>query len=103
MSSFVNLLDIVYPVGSVYFSTDTTSPAGTIGGTWTAVAASTFICAGEPLSTGGSNIKQLKIEELPGCVWNTGNDVPYTQSINVNFPRVSHMAYVVIPPESKRL
>lgn len=72
MSSFVNLLDVVYPVGSVYFSTDTTSPASTIGGTWTQVAADTFVCSGTPLSTGGSNTKQLTMDELPGNVWCSG-------------------------------
>lgn len=32
--AFVNLLQAVYPVGSVYFSTNSTSPADIIGGTW---------------------------------------------------------------------
>lgn len=34
MSNFVNLLDIVYPVGSVYITTTENSPAASIGGTW---------------------------------------------------------------------
>ena len=34
MSNFVNLLDIVYPVGSVYITTTESSPATSIGGTW---------------------------------------------------------------------
>ena len=34
MSNFVNLLDIIYPVGSVYITFNTISPANTIGGTW---------------------------------------------------------------------
>lgn len=34
MSNFVNLLDIIYPVGSVYITFSTTSPANTVGGTW---------------------------------------------------------------------
>lgn len=72
MSSFVNLLDVVYPIGSVYFSTNSTSPASAIGGTWTQVAADTFICAGTPLSTGGSNSKTLSMDELPGNVWSAG-------------------------------
>ena len=32
--AFINMLEIVYPVGSVYISTASTSPAGFIGGTW---------------------------------------------------------------------
>ena len=34
MSNFVNLLDIVYPIDSVYITFSATSPADTIGGTW---------------------------------------------------------------------
>lgn len=34
MSNYVNLLDIVYPVGSVYITTTENSPADSIGGTW---------------------------------------------------------------------
>lgn len=34
MSSFVNLMDIVYPVGSIYYSFSSISPATRFGGTW---------------------------------------------------------------------
>ena len=34
MSNFVNLMDIIYPIGSVYISFNSTSPAASIGGTW---------------------------------------------------------------------
>lgn len=37
MSTFVNLLDIVYPTGSIYCSTSSTSPATTFGGTWSQI------------------------------------------------------------------
>lgn len=33
MSDFVNLMDIIYPVGSIYQSMNATSPASSIGGT----------------------------------------------------------------------
>lgn len=34
-STFTSVLNIVYPVGSLYFSTSATSPASSVGGTWT--------------------------------------------------------------------
>lgn len=34
MANYVNLMDIVYPVGSIYQSFSSTSPASSIGGTW---------------------------------------------------------------------
>lgn len=37
MSNFVNLLDIIYPINSMYIITSTVSPATSIGGTWTQI------------------------------------------------------------------
>lgn len=34
MSNFVNLLDIVYPVGSVYITFSDVSPIESVGGSW---------------------------------------------------------------------
>ena len=34
MSNYVNLLDIVYPVGSVYITFNNVSPAESVGGSW---------------------------------------------------------------------
>lgn len=38
MASWINLLDCIYPVGSIYCSISSTSPASIIGGTWSAIA-----------------------------------------------------------------
>ena len=34
MATWVNLFDILYPVGSIYLNRSSTSPASTIGGSW---------------------------------------------------------------------
>ena len=34
MSNFVNLLDIIYPIGSIYIATDDANPADIVGGIW---------------------------------------------------------------------
>lgn len=64
MSSFVNLLDVIYPVGSVIHTFSSVSPASTVGGTWTAIT--TFLygstTSGE---TGGEENHQLTINEMP--------------------------------------
>lgn len=36
-NTWKSVLDIFYPVGSLYFSTNYTSPASVIGGTWTKI------------------------------------------------------------------
>ena len=35
--AWINLLDVVYPVGSLYFTNNATSPAAIVGGSWTKI------------------------------------------------------------------
>lgn len=64
MSNFVNLLDIVYPVGSIYQSMDATSPVDFIGGTWTQIK--TFLYGADTAKeTGGEATHALTIDEMP--------------------------------------
>lgn len=53
--AFINLLDVIYPVGSVYFSSTTVSPAETIGGTWAQVSGRYLKADTTPMATGGSD------------------------------------------------
>jgi hypothetical protein len=85
MSNFVNLLDIVYPVGSVFISNNSVSPADSIGGTWTKLDSDTFICCGTPNETGGANSIRLTIDQMPShnhqlagsADWLPGNNQHY--------------------------
>lgn len=64
MSNFVNLLDIIYPVGSIYQSMSATSPADLIGGTWTKIK--TFLYGADTANqTGGEAEHTLTIDEMP--------------------------------------
>lgn len=40
--AFINILEIVYPIGSIYISTANVSPAETIGGSWTQIQGATL-------------------------------------------------------------
>ena len=52
--AFVNLGQVIYPVGSVYISYTSTSPASLFGGNWTAITGHfPYFNAGN--TTGGSN------------------------------------------------
>lgn len=56
MSSWVNILDLAYPVGSVYITTSTTSPASTLGGTWSIIDKKFLYSTSDiPKQTGGSD------------------------------------------------
>lgn len=64
MPNFVNLLDIVYPVGSIYQSMNPTSPADFIGGTWTQIK--TFLYGADAANqTGGEATHTLTVDEIP--------------------------------------
>ena len=61
-------LDTVYPVGSVYISVNSTSPASLFGGTWERIS-SKFLLGTDDLAnigaTGGEATHVLTIEEMP--------------------------------------
>lgn len=68
MSSWVNLLDALYPIGSIYFNIESISPATTIGGTWTQLTGGCLACAGSDGyassgAIGGS--KKISIAQMP--------------------------------------
>lgn len=92
MSNFVNLLDIIYPVGSIYQSMDATSPADFIGGTWTQIK--TFLYGADTANqTGGEATHTLTIDEMPShthgivvAVVNGGNAATHRTLFATNSP-----------------
>lgn len=56
MSNFVNLLDIVYPIGSVYISFNRISPVDSVGSTWSQITDKVLRAANDT-STGGSDVQ----------------------------------------------
>jgi hypothetical protein len=66
--AWINFLEFVYPVGSVYFSTINTSPASVIGGTWSQLTGGMLGLAGsEGVASAGSDGGSIKIsiEQMP--------------------------------------
>lgn len=66
--AWINFLEFVYPVGSVYFSTINTSPASVIGGTWSQLTGGMLGLAGSAGvaaagSDGGS--RKISVDEMP--------------------------------------
>lgn len=79
MSTWTNILDLVYPVGSMYFSTSSTSPATLFGGTWTQVT-SRFIIAADgstykSKATGGSFTHNHDLGTCRAAIGATDGDI----------------------------
>lgn len=85
--AFVNLLMAVYPVGSIYASTVSTSPANIIGGTWAQITNAAIRAA---TSTGyvGSDTHTLTVDEIPSH--RHTQNTPYYG----NFSSTSHTGHV---------
>lgn len=58
----------LYPVGSIYMSTENTSPASMFGGTWEQIKDKFLLSAGDTYSagaTGGEATHTLTVDEMP--------------------------------------
>ena len=63
-----NLIDIVYPIGSIYMSMNDVSPAAFLGGTWERIQDRFLLSAGSSYavgSTGGEATHTLSVAETP--------------------------------------
>lgn len=79
MSSFVNLMDIVYPVGTIFITTDATSPATRFGGTWEQIKDEFLLGASDDYTAGssGGNMKHyhtLNESKSRAVIGASGND-----------------------------
>ena len=62
------ILEQTYPVGAIYISTNSTSPASLFGGTWQQIKDTFILAAGDTYTagaTGGEVTHQLTVNEMP--------------------------------------
>lgn len=66
-SSWNSFLDLIYPIGSLYFSSNSTSPGSRFGGTWTTLHADSTNNARHlklgPWGSGGNNT--MTVSQMP--------------------------------------
>jgi microcystin-dependent protein len=63
-----DLINLIYPVGSIYMSANNVSPATFLGGTWEQIKDTFLLCSGDTYSagnTGGEAYHNLSIDEIP--------------------------------------
>ena len=80
MANFVNLMDVIYPVGSIYLTTNNISPASSIGGTWTQIENCLLAASGDTYNVAGrfdgnDIINKLEIPDHQHAVfaWNSAS------------------------------
>ena len=71
--AFINILEVVYPVGSIYISTASISPSELIGGTWTQIQGALLGFTGsndfaDSMNYGGS--LKISVDQLPSHTHN---------------------------------
>lgn len=79
-----NMFSLIYPVGSIYMSVNSTSPASLFGGTWVQLKDRFLLGAGDSYSngtTGGEATHILTIGEMPSHN-HTGNMYNNTDDLN---------------------
>lgn len=78
------VLDMVYPVGSIYMSVNATSPSTLFGGTWERLKDRFLLAAGDTYSagaTGGEATHTLTVKEMPsheGHMYSNFDDSTWT-------------------------
>ena len=63
-----SLIDMVYPVGSIYMSVNAADPAALFGGTWEQIKDRFLLAAGDTYTagaTGGEATHTLTVDEMP--------------------------------------
>ena len=70
--SFINMLEIIYPVGSVYISTNSTSPSNIIGGTWTAIPGAVLRANNQAGVYSDSDTCTLTVSQMPAHTHKSG-------------------------------
>ena len=72
-----DLLDLVYPVGSIYLSVNSTTPATLFGGTWEQVKDTFLLGSGDSYTlgnTGGEATHKLTVDEIPSHTHSAGSN-----------------------------
>lgn len=63
--AFINLGQVIYPIGAIYQSWSSTSPSTLFGGTWTQITNRFLYCKDSAGETGGESSHTLTIGEMP--------------------------------------
>ena len=95
--SAADLLNVIYPVGSIYLSVAAASPAALFGGTWERIKDKFLLSAGDTYAagaTGGEASHTLSEDELPVL---SGNITMHGSTIGTNISGASGVFSPLVP------
>lgn len=81
--AFTNLLDIIYPINSLYMSFDSTSPAQSIGGSWNQIIGK-VIRGNDDIDAGGNDTHTLTESQIPSHAHSYYPRVDWIDSTNAS-------------------
>lgn len=92
------LIDLIYPIGSIYMSVNTASPEVLFGGTWTQIKDCFLLSAGKKHlvgETGGEELHTLTISEVPVHDGHliTNNELNYGGNTNMYLDQSKFVKY----------
>lgn len=97
INGILSLSDI-YPVGSIYLSVNSTSPATLFGGTWEQIKDRFLLAAGDTYSagsTGGEATHTLTVDEMPKHSHNLPVDKQYGEATTTERDRINLTSGIV--------
>ena len=83
--TWAQAIDTIYPVGAVYLSAESTSPASLFGGTWERLKERFLLGAGDSYAagaTGGAATVALTTDQMPSHTHTPTDDTPGTSAYN---------------------
>lgn len=83
--AFTNIIDIIYPTGSIYFSNTSTSPATLFGGTWAQIKSALIAATGYSDNGVGtySGSNYMTVDQMPAHIHAGTRSV--TMSLSKNY------------------
>jgi len=87
INNLKEIIDIIYPIGSVYISVNSTNPQSLFGGTWVQLQNRFLLGAGSSYSngaTGGESSHTLTINEMPSHNHYSSSTSRYLLSTEMN-------------------
>ena len=92
--AYINLGQVMYPVGAIYQSWSATSPASLFGGSWSQITEKFLYCSNSAGGTGGASTVTLNVNQMPTHTHDAKVSQPNSISHDIFADCISDLGYV---------